>query len=201
MSTKENIQILKEELSNEEKFLEQIIKVERFYKKYKKVIIGICIVAIVAALGYTAYDLKVSHDLKVSNEAYIKLQQNPEDKEALMLLKEKNPSLYNAFVFQKALQKNDAEILKSIAAKNINVLSDIAKYQYAAISKDEKVLKDYRYTQDALLKDLAVLDEAFLLFKEKKIEEGKKLLESVPENSPAKIFAKFLLHYSVKGGK
>ena len=48
MSLKENVDYIKEEISNEEKFFESFFKVEKFYKKYKFIIIAL----VVLVLGY-----------------------------------------------------------------------------------------------------------------------------------------------------
>ena len=199
LSTKDNIKYIKDELTNEEKMLEQIVRLERFYKKYKKLIISGLIIAILALVSYISYNLKKEYDLKVSNIAYLKLLKNPNDSEALNILKEKNRPLFVAFEFKMAIDKNDEKKLNEIALKNINIISNIAKYQAASLLKDQKRLRDYGYDQKALLKDLAMLEEAFLLYSENKIEEAKSRLKNIPLDSLVYPYAKFLLHYGVKG--
>lgn len=199
MAVKDNIEFLKEEISNEEKMLEQVVKIERFYKKYKKQILAIVAILIVGGIGYGVYDLKQSHDLKVSNEAYIKLLKNPNDKESLNILKEKNPRLYTLFIFQEAVKKGDIDNLKKIASKKIFPLSNIAKYQEASLTKSKKDLEDYEYNQKALLKDMAILNEAFLLYEENNIKKAKEKLNLINEKSLLYPYAKFLLHYGIKG--
>ena len=52
MAIKDDIDSIKEELNTQEQFLENIIKSERFFKKYKKIIIGAVVLGIVGAAGY-----------------------------------------------------------------------------------------------------------------------------------------------------
>jgi len=198
---KGNIEFIKEELSNEEKFLEQVVKAERFYKKYKKHIVALAIVAIVGILGYVGYDMKKSHDLKVSNEAYLKLLKNPADTQAIDILKSKNPSLYEVYLFKKAIEKNDIKSLKKIASKNILVISNIAKYQAAALQKNERDLYKYELDQKSLLKDLAILDEAYLLYSKNSIENAREKLSSIGKDSLVYPYAQFLLHFGIKAEK
>ena len=41
MSLKENVSYIKDEISTEEQFFENFFKIEKFYKKYKKIILVI----------------------------------------------------------------------------------------------------------------------------------------------------------------
>ena len=52
MAIKDDIDSIKEELNTQEQFLENIIKSERFFKKYKKIIIGAVVLGIVGSAGY-----------------------------------------------------------------------------------------------------------------------------------------------------
>ena len=198
MAAKDTIEFLKEEISNEEKFLEQIVRAEKFYKKYKKHLIVATVFIVVLIGGYIGYDLKKEYDLKVSNEAYLKLLSNPQDKKSLNILKEKNPVLYDVFLFRTALEKNDAQKLNEIASKKIPVVSNIAAYQSAALKKDQKALYSYQLNQKSLLKDLAILDEAFLLYKKDEIKKAKERLKSINKDSFVYPYATFLLHYGLK---
>ena len=199
MGAKDNIEFIKEEISNEEKFLEQVIKVERFYKRYKKQILGGLTIVLVFSIGYWLYGLKKDYDLKVSNEAYLNLLKNPDSKKDLQTLKNKNPKLYLLFLFQEAMKNSNSNELKKIASKNIFPISNIAKYQSASILKDQKELQNYEYNQNALLKDIAILQEAFLFYKQNRFKEAKEKLDNISVNSLVYPYAKFLLHYGIKG--
>ncbi len=199
MGVKENIEFLKEEISNEEKMLEQIVKAERFYKKFKKPLIAFAAVATIGAMGYVGYEMKKEQDLIVSNEAYLKLLKDPENSEALQTLKEKNPILYAVFEFKEAVKNNDAKKLEEIASKNISIISNIAKYQAASLLRNKEKLQSYQYDQKAILKDLAILEEAFLLYEKDSVNVAREKLKNVKENSIVYPYAQFLLHYGIKG--
>ena len=48
MSLKDNIKHIKDELNSEEKFFENIVRAEKFLKKYKKILIAFAFIGIVA---------------------------------------------------------------------------------------------------------------------------------------------------------
>ena len=51
MSIKENVDYVKTELSSEEKFLENFVKGERFFKKYKTLIFGFIAVIFIGIIA------------------------------------------------------------------------------------------------------------------------------------------------------
>ena len=54
MSLKEDIDGVKQEIDNEEKFLTAFVKVEKFIKKYKIVLISAVAAIVVGGIGYQA---------------------------------------------------------------------------------------------------------------------------------------------------
>ena len=70
MSIKDDVNYIKNELSSEEKFLESFVKTERFFKKYKKLIVVLIITVIV---GSIAFLVKTKLDEKNLYEANIAL--------------------------------------------------------------------------------------------------------------------------------
>lgn len=195
----ENFDFIKQELSNEEKFLESVIKAEKFYQRYKKPLIGIAIVCIVFILGYIGYDWKKEHDKEVANSAYNTLLHNPNNKEALQTLKSKSPKLYMLYLYQKGLKDKDIKTLQTVAQSSDPILSDLAKYHIAVLKEDESKLHQYTMQTGALMRDLAFLDDAFMLMKEGKITLAKKRLGSIDARSLALPYAKLLRHYGIKG--
>lgn len=197
MGAKENIEYIKDELSNEEKLLESVIKVEKFYKKHRAKIISLLVLLILGGGGYGIYSLKIAHDLKISNEAYQKLLKNPQDKEALQTLKEKNEKLYNLYLYQQAIKNKNIKVLEKVAKSNDPILSDLAKYHIAVMKKDYKLLDQYAVNSNAILQEFAILDESYLLFRKKDIQKARKKLNKI-ENSPAAPYALLLGHYGTK---
>ena len=109
MAIKEDLTEIKKEIDAQEQFLESMIKGERFFRKYKTLLIVLCMAAIVALIGF--YASKVLNDNRVeeANLAYSKLILNPNDANALNVLKEKEPSLYALFSLGQMLDKNDTK--------------------------------------------------------------------------------------------
>ncbi len=198
MSLKENVQAIKEEISAEEQFLESAIRGERFLKKYKKPLIAIVSLIIIISVAYSLYNYMKERNFTLANEAYLTLQKNPNDKDALSLLKEKSPNLYTAFLFHEAIKKNDiAAFEKVITALKDPNLKDIAMYQIASLKRDKNALDSYAQTPNAVLKDLAFLEEGYLLIKEGKVNEGKTILSQISLSSPLQSLVQALNHYGV----
>ncbi len=197
LGTKENIEYIKKELSSEEKFLESIIKAEKFYKKYKKPLIGLAAAAVILALGYVGWQMKAEHDLEVSNRAYTALLQNPQDKEALEILKSKNPKLYQLYLYQRALKNKDVKTLEKLAQSGDYILQDLSRYHIGVIKKEEKMLSGYALQKDAVLRDYAVLDSSYLDYEKGEIGKAHKRLDGVDKNSPAYALSLLLRHYGV----
>ena len=88
MSIKDDVNYIKNELSSEEKFLESFVKTERFFKKYKKLIVVLIITVIV---GSIAFFVKTKLDEKNLYEANIALSSFLENgnQNSLNQLKEK----------------------------------------------------------------------------------------------------------------
>ena len=166
VSLKENIDMVKEELNQEEKLFESAVKTERFVKKYKMPLITTLIAVVVVLIGNSVYQAKVDSAIAASNEAYISLQKNADDAEAAKVLENNNAALYDGWRLQVALKAHDQETLKSLTSSSSAVVADLAKYELAALNKDQAALNEYALKQDAVFKDLAILNEAVLLMQE-----------------------------------
>jgi hypothetical protein len=188
MGLKENIDAVKKELSTEEQFLESVIKAEGFWKKYKKLILSAVTLLIVGVLAYTLYQSIQERNLIAANEAYMTLQTNPGDSEALAILESKNPKLYELFLFSSQIKKGDFD-----SKVTDPILQDLLAYQKASSSKSG--LKEYSQKQNALLKEFASLQEVYLLFKDGKSKEAKAILDQISENSSLGQLAQSLKHY------
>ncbi len=196
MGLKENVEAIKKELSAEEQFLESVIKAEGFFKKYKKALIAVGVAVVLAVSFYLISDFIKNRDLRLSNEAFLALQKNPADKDALKILESKNPKLFTLFNFSQAVKGNDPKKIEAVKTKMKEpLLEDLALYQSSALSEDLSSLKSYAQKQNALLKELAVLDEAFLLFEKGKSDEARALLQKIPVTSPLYQLAQSFSHY------
>lgn len=196
MGLKENVEAIKNELSAEEQFLESVIKAEGFFKKYKKVLIAVAVVAVVGTITYLTVDYLKNRDLLLANQALATLEKNPDDAAARKVLQAKNPTLYEMFIFHRAVESGEAAKIEA-TSKSVKdpVLKDMGTYQSAALNEDEKALHQYSQKQDALLRELAILDDAFLLFESGQTAEAKKRLAQIPMTSQLYTIVQSFSHY------
>lgn len=110
MSIKENMGFVKEELSSEEKFLESFVRVERFFKKYKLLIIGFLVLIIGAFIAYKTITYIKEENKTKANILFEKVLNNPKDLESLNGLKELNTKLYEIAIYKQA--KLEGKILR-----------------------------------------------------------------------------------------
>lgn len=188
MSIKENVNYVKDELSSEEKFLENFVKGERFFRKYKTLIFAIVVLAIIVPIGYVIKkDLDESNKLE-ANAAFNKFLESNDEK-ALATLKDKNEKLYEIALFLQARKDN-----KTVEI-NTPVLKELAKFQVAMESKNIKELENLSMQNDFLLKEFAIFNKALLFTNEGKFEEAKTALKQIPQTSKATELANLLNHY------
>jgi hypothetical protein len=198
LGIKENLSAVKEELNTEEQFLEGLIRAERFYKKYKKRLIALAAILVVAFIGYSIKVYVDASNSKSANEAYLKLLKNPNNNQAANILKNKEAKLYYAYEFQLASKNNNKTIFKEII-KNSNdkYLSDLSTYQLSSLDGNKNEINSYiNNSKEGLLKNLALLENAFLLLKNKKFKQAKIKLSSIEIDSPLRNVAKNLNHFA-----
>ncbi len=189
MGLKENIQVVKKEISTEEQFLEGMIKSERFFKRNKKYIFSAVALIVLGVSGYTIDTLMTEQRLKASNEAYTMLLKDANNTSAQETLKQKNPKLYMMFLFETALLKGDVEALKEVALSKENpIVADVAVYQLSQLDLNSTL-------KGELMSGMVLLQEGYALLKEKKVDEARLKFAQIDANSPLKQIAKNLEHY------
>jgi hypothetical protein len=193
LSLKENIEAIKEELTAEEKFLESVIKTESFYKKNKKLIISIALAVLVGVIGSMGYNyLKEQKRLK-SNELYLSLIQKADDSKKAEL-KSLNPKLYELYTMQVALKSGDVATLKSLQSSiSYPILKDLLTYQIASL--EGKELLKYAGNSEAILKDFANLDAAYIELKNNNHQKAQDILSFITPTSTMYQIAQSLKHY------
>jgi len=189
MSLKDELKVVKEELTTDEKLLEQAFQLEKFYKKHKVKIYALLILLTVGVAGYKINNYLVEQKLQKANSALLKLQANPKDSEALKVLKENNPKLYELYSYSVAANNQDAKALKSLNSNN-DVLSDVINYH--------KHIVESKVTDSKYYKNLVLVERAYLLIKEGKKKDAKNILAQVPKNSPVAPVARLLEHYTIE---
>ena len=189
MSIKENVDYVKEELSSQEKFLENFVKGERFYKKYRTLIFAFIAIVIVGSIGTIIKNNMDESNKLEANIAFNKVLQNSNDTQALEELKNKNTKLYEVALFLQAKKDN-----KSVEV-NIPLLKELSKYQTALANKNIDELNNLSMQNDFLLKEFAIFNKALLLSNEGKYEDAKAALKLIPQTSKAFELANLLNHY------
>ena len=189
MSMKENVDFVKEELNSEEKFLEGTVKVERFYKKYKALIIGLVTILVVALIAIGVNSYVNEKNAIASNIAFDKVVADPTDKEALNTLKESNNKLFEVALYLQA--KKDGKYPET----NIPYLKELTEYQKALTSSDVSKLNTLSMQNDFLLKEFAIFNKALILVNEGKYKEAKIALNLIQKSSKASELSTLLQHH------
>jgi tetratricopeptide (TPR) repeat protein len=186
MSLKENVNYIKDEISNEEKFFESFFKVEKFYKKYKLLLIIIIfsILAYFIATNISAY-IKNQNAI-AANNAYNSLIKNPKDQNAINTLKEKNKQLLEI-----ALYKND----KTTNVDDVIFLNKIAKFNKAINENDINTLNTLILDPSFVLKDYAIFNKALILTNKGEYKKAKDALKNISNNSQVNTLSDLLKHY------
>jgi len=191
MSLKENVNYVKDELNTEEKFLESFVKVERFYKKNKLIIIAAVVIVVVGVIGlYTTKSIQASNKLE-ANIAFNKVLKDAKDNSALNILKEKNAQLFQVAEYIQAVKDGkDSDT-------QVKYLKDLASYQKALNAKDANKLNDISMQKDFLLKEFAIFNRALILAENGKYEDAKAALKLIPNDSKVNDLVNVLKHYLV----
>ncbi len=197
MSLKENMKVLKEELSAEEQILESVIKAEGFWKKYKKIILTLLTVVFLAIAWKLISEYLHQQSLEKANLAYNQLMTNPNDADAKARLKSENPKLYELFTYQQVARVSDpAKLETSLKEIKDPNLRDLLTYQIASLKKSG--LSSYATKEGAILRDLARYQSAYLLLKEGKIKEAQAKLAQISQQSALYPLAQNLKNYQGK---
>ncbi|RXJ54463.1 tetratricopeptide repeat protein [Candidatus Marinarcus aquaticus] len=189
MSLKDNVDFVKKELDSEEKFIESFVKVERFYKKYKKALIAAVAVIVVGSIGYTINNSIQASNKAKANLAFNKILNDVNDQEALATLKSSNDKLYNVALYLQAKEGN----------KNIQVneryLKYLLEYEEALKNSDVEKLNSLAMQKDFLLKEFALFNKALILTEQGKFEDARQTLKMIKQDSKVSDLVALLNHY------
>lgn len=194
MSLKEDINGVKQEIDNEEKFLSAFVKTEKFVKKYKTPLLSLLLVAVLSSIGYKVYTYYEEHRIIEANEAYLKLMKNPNDKEALASLKDKSAPLYDAFMLQSSLKSGNKAGLESAVASKNRVIADIATYESALASNNIDKLSAYSSNKESIYRDLALFVLANKYIQKGEYKKARETLNKIPATSELKEYSNYLFH-------
>lgn len=190
MSLKDNMDFVKEELNSEEKFLESFVKVERFFKKYKLLILSAVVIVVlgIITLSVTSY-LKEQNKIE-ANIVFQKVLKDPNDTKALESLKGLNTKLYDIALFNQKNAQKDSSI-------NTEFFKELLAYEKAINEQNIEKLNSVSMEKNFLLKEFAIFNKALILAKDGKYQEAKDALKLIPETSQVKDLVTLLNHYLI----
>jgi len=190
VSIKDDVNYVKTELSGDEKVLESAFKLESLYRKHKVKIWGV-VGAIVLFFGVQA-GMNIVHDAKLekANEAFLTLQTNSEDADALKVLKENNPTLLELYSYAQAVKKQDIKALESLSTSSNAVISDASAYTAAVLNK--------KPVDSKLYKEMALFTDAYLAIGSGDTKVAKEKLDLIDERSSLAVVSGFLKHFIAK---
>ena len=198
MSLKTDIEMVKDELTSEEKFFEKAVVTEKFVKKYKNLIIGGVIATVLFIAGNVTYTINKQNTIDSANAVLAELQINSDNKATLARLESLSPALSNVWLYSQALVNKDTATLEKLKNSKALLIADLASYEAAQNTKDAQKLEAYANKQDVIYADLARVQNAVILMNEKKIDEAHEILSMININSSLSQVAKALMHYGVK---
>ena len=194
MSIKNNFDYIKNEISNDGQLLENTLKLEIFYKKYKYIICTILVVVVFGGISYQLYSYYNEKNIQKYSEIYSKLLNDASNTSLQDELKRGNPKLYDLFMLQQALKDGNINQFMETKDSKSNVVSSIASYHIGSFERDISVLKNVdKYT----IGDLSKLQQAYILINENKINDAKIILGEISKDSNLADFASLLSHYII----
>ena len=189
MSLKENIDYVKEELSSEEKFLEGSVKAERFFKKYKVLIIAGVSLAVVAFATVSITGYLKEENKKEANIAFNQILKNPNDTTALSVLEDKNRKLHQIALYLQAKKEN------KVVNIDVKFLKELTEYKNVLKDQNIDKLNSISMQNDFLLKEFAIFNKALIQVENGKYEDAKATLRLIPTTSTVTDLVKILNHY------
>ena len=191
MSIKDEIKEVKEEFTADEQMLMSAFKLEKFYKKHKIKIFSIIVVLLLAfSISQISKFIEESR-LNSANEAYLTLLKDSKNSEALNILKEKNPILFELYSYNRAVKNGNLKELESLKKSKNSTIADISNYHLAVMKQIDASSKLYN--------DMAIVNNANLLIKQGKMVEARNQLALIDEKSPLYNISKIIKHYTIKG--
>ena len=185
MSLKENVDFIKQEISAEESFMENFFKLEKFYKKYKLLLLGSLAFVFIATVGYYTNNYFVQQATIKANIAFNRLLENPNDTKAQQILKDTNNDLYE---ISKFIANNKANI-------DLTYFKQLSQYTQALEQSNTDKLANIIQQQDFLLKNFALINKAIMEIKSKDYQSAKETLKLIPQTSDVSPLVLMLDHF------
>lgn len=194
MGVQKNLDFIKNELSSDEKIIENAFRLELLYKRYKYIIWGVVGVVVIFAIFMGAKSLIVESNAQKSSEILSNLLESPDDENLRASLQKNNENLYNLFLLKESLDKGNTADLQGLAESKNDFVKYVANYHLGSFERDLGLLnKSDKYA----LGDLAKLESAYILIGQGKIADAKNVLSTIPQDSQLIEIAKVLAHLTI----
>jgi len=198
LSLKNDINMVKEELTSEEKFFEKAVVTEKFVKKYKNVMIGSVVAITLFVAGSITYSQMQEARIVDVNEALLELQSSKNSPATLSRLQSLSPVLYDVWLYSQAVVQENIAELEKLQNSDATFISDLSTYAVAQKSADVKKLDTYAENQSAIYADLARIEAAVILMNKGETTQAHAKLKMINVDSPLAQVATALMHYGVK---
>ena len=187
---KDEVTFVKTELSGDEKILQSAFKLESLYAKHKTKLWAV-VAGIVLFFGVRGV-MDAMHEAKLvkANEAFLTLQKNSEDAEALKTLKENNAGLFELYSYAQGAAKQDVKALESLSTSTNAIIADASSYTAGILAK--------KPVDSKLYNELALFVEAYLAIGAGDVKRAKAKLDLIDERSPLSVISGFLKHSTIK---
>ena len=197
-----DLETIKSEFQNDEKLLENAFKLERLFKKYKFVLLGIVAVVAIWIAIVVASDYVEEKNAKEISQIYNELLVSPQNTVLRENLKSKAPKLYDAFIYANLSSQKEARIaeLEELSQSKNELIAQIASYELASLKEDLQALSTIAKNpkkQNDSLKDFAKIQEAYLLLKNNDIDKAREVLKGVSSESSLDSIARQMEHYGI----
>jgi len=198
LSLKNDIEMVKEELSSEEKFFEKAVITEKFVKKYKNVMIGSVVAVVLFVVSSITYSSMQDARIADTNSVLLELKAGQDSQATLARLESLSPELYDAWRYSQAITNKNIAELEKLQSSKAAFIGDFSSYEVAQSTADIKKLDAYAEKQNAVYADLATVQTAVILMNNKEIDKAHAKLKMINVDSPLAQIATALMHYGVK---
>ena len=215
MNLQSNLKGVRDELQKDEKLLENAFRLEILWRRYRKYVFGLIVIAVGFGLWWAISDYMQQNRAKEASSAYDKLIVDSHNQAALDTLKNASPKLYDVYRYFNA--SGDKTLYEELSHSQLDFLRDVARYELASINASQTIqnlkdnddkahfkaqisqdLQSLERTKEGALKDLAILQEAYMLIVAGDTEQAHQKLLLISPNSPFAQEANNLKHYGVQ---
>ncbi|RLA76558.1 MAG: hypothetical protein DRG30_02495 [Epsilonproteobacteria bacterium] len=191
MSIKDNVKYIKKELSADEQVLESALKLETLYNKHKYKIWAVLVIIVLSFVGKVILDTVQEARLESASQAFSILQKDPNNSEAIEVLRSKNHALYELYSYAEAVKSKDPKQLDALTSSKNPLIADVSRYS--------KQVLESKSSDSVYYKEMSLIGDAYIALKAGKNKEAKEKLELIDARSPVAPVADLLKHYSIKG--